>query len=324
MSAGAKTSALTLEILQKSPDGISGEKIAEKLGVSRNAVWKAITELRSEGFSIEASSGRGYRLTGERYMTAEGVCKYLKSNLQVQVFRSVSSTNDLAKAAAESGADEGSVYIAETQFSGRGRTGRSFYSPEGTGIYMSIVLRPKMEAAEALSITTCAAVATADAIYEVTGKEVGIKWVNDLFCDSKKISGILTEAAFDMETGGLSYAVLGIGIDVFAPKDGFGDLDNIAGALYPYSDNSAELRCRLAAAVCDRFFYCYSNMDSKDLFERYRKRLFVIGKSVTVIRGGERRSATVLGLENDYKLTVKYLNGDVESLSSGEISIIPE
>ena len=102
MSAQAKTSALTLEILQKFPDGISGETIAEKLGISRNAVWKAITELRSEGFSIEASSGRGYRLTGERYMTAEGVYKYLKSNLQVQVFRSVSSTNDLAKAAAES------------------------------------------------------------------------------------------------------------------------------------------------------------------------------------------------------------------------------
>lgn len=318
------TTELTLEILKKCPNGISGETIAEELGLSRNAVWKAIGELRANGFTVEASSGRGYLLKGEKYITVPLLEKYLNMKHPLYTYRSASSTNDLAKAGAEAGAEEGSVFIADSQTSGRGRTGKSFYSPDGTGIYMTIVLRPKMAATEALKITTCAAVAVADAIFEVTGKRLGIKWVNDLFCDNKKVCGILTEASFNMETGGLNYALLGIGIDVFAPKDGFGELSDIAGALYPYSDNTAELRCRIAGAVCNKFFEYYNDMEAGELFEKYRSRLFILGKKITVIKGAEKHAATVLGLEKDYKLIVRYQNGEVESLSSGEISIIPD
>lgn len=324
MSVKAKIKDDILEQFRTISYEASGQQIAAKLGVSRNAVWKAIGELRDEGFLIEGTSGRGYKLCGEKYMSESLMRKYLKRELPITLLKSTASTSDLAKAAAEDGAPEGSVFIAETQLSGRGRTGKSFYSPPGTGIYMSMVLRPSMPATEALKITTCAAVAVSEAIEEVTGKRASIKWVNDLFYNNLKICGILTEASFNMENGGLNYAVLGIGINVLAPKDGFGELSHIAGALMPYSENAGEIRSRLAAAICDTFLKKYTQMNSTELFEGYRRRLFVYGKKVSVINGANIRSATVLGIEKDYKLIVRYENGEVESLSSGEISIIPE
>jgi BirA family biotin operon repressor/biotin-[acetyl-CoA-carboxylase] ligase len=312
------------EILKVNPDGISGERIAETLGISRNAVWKAIEELRRRGAIIDGASGRGYRLTGERFISEPLMRKYLGASVPLHVYESITSTNDIAKSEAENGAVEGSLYIAESQSAGKGRTGKSFWSPSGTGIYMSIVLRPSIPASEALMITTCAAVAVSEALEELTGKGMSIKWVNDIFYEKKKICGILTEASFNMETGGLNYAVLGIGVDLFAPKDGFGELSSVAGSLYPYRENTGDIRSQTAAAIYEKFFMHYRSNDADYLFANYRQRLFILGRQIGVLRQGKVRSAVVLGIEKNYNLIVRYENGDVESLSSGEISIIPE
>ena len=318
------TSEGVLTLLKTNSSGISGEKIASVLNVSRNAVWKAIEELRVKGYIIEAASGRGYKLTACRFMNLGTLQECFPKGVDITFYDSVDSTNDRAKQSAEKGCAEGSVFIAETQTRGKGRIGKSFYSPEGSGIYMSIVLRPKMPAAEALKITTCAAVAVSEAIESVTDQKVGIKWVNDLFIGKKKICGILTEASFNMENGGLDYAVLGIGVDVFSPRDGFGELDSIAGAIFPFTENTGELRCRLAAEIYERFFDLYAYMGNDELFEKYRRRLFIIGRRISVLRSGSVKPAVVLGIEKNYNLIVRYENGEVESLSSGEISIIPE
>ncbi len=318
------TSEGVLTLLKSNSSGISGEKIASVLNVSRNAVWKAIEELREKGYIIEAASGRGYKLIACRFMNLGTLQECFPKGVDITFYDSVDSTNDRAKQSAEKGCAEGSVFIAEMQTKGKGRTGKSFYSPDGTGIYMSIVLRPSMPAGEALKITTCAAVAVSEAVEKLCDKHLGVKWVNDLFLGSKKVCGILTEASFNMESGGLNYAVLGIGVDVFEPKDGFGELADIAGALYPFRENTGDIRCRLAAEIYGRFFDLYASMGSDELFEKYRRRLFILGRRISVLRSGSVRPAVVLGIEKNYNLIVRYESGEVESLSSGEISIIPE
>lgn len=312
-------------ILRDSGEYVSGESIAAKLNVSRTAVWKAIAELRENGFDIEASTKRGYKLCCERYLDADEIKKYLRHRGVIpRVYRSVDSTNTLAKAEAERGVGEGLLILADSQTAGRGRIGKSFYSPDGTGLYMSLLLRPSLAAKDALRITACAAVSTAEAIEEVTGVCASIKWVNDLFFNNKKVCGILTEGSFNLESGGLDYAVLGIGINVFESEGGFGELSSIAGALLPRGELSADLKCRLAAAVCDRFFDRYESIQSDELVRAYRNRLFILGRGVWVLKNGERLKATAIDVDSEFRLCVKYEDGTSEYLSSGEISIIPE
>lgn len=324
MKSKNNTSQSIADMLKSSDGYLSGEVIAKTLGISRAAVGKAISVLRDNGFEIEAATNRGYRLVSEKYMSAPAIQRYLKHDLiSPNVFRSVTSTNILVKEAAENGAPEGYTVISDMQSAGRGRGGKSFFSPDGTGLYMSILLRPQMSASESLYITACAAVSTAEAIEDVLGREVSVKWVNDLFSGGLKICGILTEASFDMESGGLSYAVLGIGINVFEPKNGFGDLSGIAGAILPYSENSADIKCRLAAAIIDKFFDYYEHLSDKSYFSEYKKRLFILNHDITVIKGDLRISARALDIDEDFRLLVRYENGDEEYISSGEVSIIP-
>lgn len=320
----SSSAKIVAEMLRADGGYVSGEKLAESLGLSRTAVWKMIKELRAEGFKIEASTKRGYKLTGEKYLNEELIKKYLRrSEIIPQVYRSIVSTNTVAKAMAEDGCPEGTLLLADHQSGGRGRIGKQFFSPDGVGLYMSLVLRPKMSASDALRITACAAVSTAEAIEEVTGITMGIKWVNDLFMGNKKVCGILTEASFNIENGGLDYAVLGIGINVFDPKGGFGELSNIAGALLPYTDDTCDLRCQLAAAVADRFFDRYENLSNEELLADYRKWLFILGKQIHVLRNGDMIPATAINVDERFRLEVEYADGRTDMLDSGEISIIP-
>ena len=216
-----------LELLEENREEyLSGEELAGTLAVSRAAVWKAVKSLQQEGYPIDAVTNRGYRLSrgGDR-LSAPGIRKYLKGacrELPITVVEETQSTNTALRALAEAGAPEGTVYIAQSQTGGRGRMGRSFFSPAGTGLYLSLLLRPTTwEPARAAQLTAAAAAAMCEAIREVTGKEPGIKWVNDLLLDGKKVCGILTEASFSMESGVLEYAVLGLGVNVYPPEGGF-------------------------------------------------------------------------------------------------------
>ena len=189
---------------------IPGSSLAETLGVSRNAIWKAVRQLQEEGHEIDAMRMRGYRLSPQSsVLTRQSIGKYLKTaGITVTVYDELPSTNTVLKQFAEQGAPEGTVILAQRQTNGRGRLGRSFFSPADSGIYMSILLRPQIEARDALLITTCAAAATAQAIEKHTRKTCGIKWVNDIFCEERKVCGILTEASLDLENGGLDIVSL--------------------------------------------------------------------------------------------------------------------
>ena len=204
-----------LELLENANHPFSGEEMAQQLGITRNSVWKAVGKLKEQGYEIEAATNRGYRLVSEKnVLTPQGVRRLLTGPARrcaIDVQDSVTSTNTLLKQIAEHGGAEGMVLIAHQQTQGKGRLGRAFFSPKGTGLYLSVLLRPRFSAEEALSITTAAAVAVAQAIDAVTGEYPQIKWVNDVYLRGRKVCGILTEAAVDFESSGLHYAILEIG-----------------------------------------------------------------------------------------------------------------
>ena len=242
----------------------SGEEIAEELSISRTAIWKAVKALQSEGFPIKAQKSRGYSLSPDTdIVSSQGVEKYLSEalDLDISVFDEVTSTNTLLKEKAAAGAREGTVIIANSQTGGKGRLGRSFYSPRNTGLDISILLRPSdLPPQKALKITTMAAVSACHAIESVlSGDDVPqIKWVNDIFYRGKKVVGILTEASVSMENGNLEYAVLGIGFNVYAPEDGFPEeLKDIAGAILP--ERQPDAKNKIAAEFLNHFFRIFTS-----------------------------------------------------------------
>ena len=302
----------------------SGEALAQTLGVSRSAVWKAISQLRAGGYPIRAASNRGYSLEADSaILSAQSVGKYLTApGVTVEVRPTVTSTNDLLRQQAEAGAPEGTVLIATEQTAGKGRRGHSFFSPPDTGLYLSLLLRPALEAREALSLTTCAAAAVALAIEECAGTEAEIKWVNDVFCRGKKVCGILTEAALDLESGGLQYAIVGIGVNLFPPAGGYPpELAEIMGAVFEARPQGLEARSLLAGRILDRFFAFYRDIAAKPFFDEYKKRSFLLGREIEVLEGGQVRPATALDLDPDFSLRVREADGRVRSLSSGEVRV---
>lgn len=320
------TKTKVLEFLENNKGHyISGSKIADKLDLSRNAIWKAIKQLQDEGHNITAVTNKGYCLNVDnKLISSQSISKYLKSDIfDITVYDLVDSTNGELKVQAEAGADEGMVIIAEQQTKGRGRKGRSFYSPKNTGIYMSLLLRPKISAFESLSITTCAAVAVARAIEINTDKEAKIKWVNDIFIDNKKVCGILTEASIDLETGGLKYAILGIGINVFNPSQGFPeDLEDISTSLFKDQEFPGERRSKLIADILEIFMTYYEHIEDKTFLEEYKRRSMILNKEVNVIKDETSiEKATALDIDKNFRLKVEYEDGKIEYLNSGEVSI---
>lgn len=241
--------------------------------------------------------------------------------MQIEVFSTVTSTNVIAREKAAIGMPEGYTVIADTQTHGKGRKDRSFFSPSGTGIYMSILFRPtQYSSQEAMKLTTMAAVAVCEAIEAVSGEQAQIKWVNDIYVAGKKVCGILTEASFGLEDGRLEYAIVGIGINVTPPTDQFPTkLKNIAGTIFTATQTDG--KNRLAAEVLNRCMKHYAMLKTADHIEAYRNRSLVIGRDIRVISFGGSRKATALDIDDDCRLIVKYENGQIEKLSFGEISV---
>ena len=305
-------------------DYISGENAAEILGVSRSAVWKAVESLRQDGYGIEAVTNRGYRIRPDSDVLAAGEIEKnlteLRGKLNIEVKNTVTSTNAVLKEMALKGAEEGTVLAASEQTAGRGRFARRFFSPSDSGIYMSILLRPTLSCEKAVNITTAAAVAVAESVEELTGRKTGIKWVNDVLIENRKISGILTEAAINVESGTLDYAILGIGLNAYVPDGGFPDeISGIAGAIF--DERKSGQRARLAALVLEKFFGYYEKTGSADCLEAYRKRCIVPGREITVISVDGSKPATALEIDENYRLHIIYPDKRQEFLSSGEISI---
>ena len=253
-------------------------------------------------------------------------------NLVICVEEEVSSTNTLLKEAAAQGAPDGSVLIACRQTAGKGRLGRSFYSPEETGIYMSLLLRPELKAKDSLLITTAAAVATAEAIERVTGVATKIKWVNDIYCRDRKVVGILTEGGLKAGSDQLSYAVLGIGINLWEPSEGFPEeIVKIAGSVLtesflPDTIEKEKLRCQLAAEILNQFMKIYPRLKEKEFMNAYRKRSLLIGKEVRLMQADHAAdldlpTVKVLNVGDDAQLIVQMPDGSLKEISSGEVSV---
>ena len=235
----------------------------------------------------------------------------------------MTSTNTLLRQRAEEGGAEGYVLVATAQTQGRGRRDHQFYSPPDSGLYLSILVRPDLAARDALLLTTCAAASVALAIEDCAGVPAQIKWVNDIFCREKKVCGILTEAALDLETGGLQYAIVGIGVNLFPPEGGFPRNLPQAGAVFAARPQGLEARSRLAGAILDHFFTFYPHLTQRPFFQDYRSRSLVLGREITVLEGGKTRPALALDLEEDFSLRVREADGTVRSLSSGEVRVKP-
>ena len=320
------TKVSLLQILRENEDCfVSGAELAERLSVSRTAVWKAVSQLRAEGYRIRSVRNKGHCLSSARdVLSATGVEYYLKTTgIRVQYFREISSTNTVLKMMAAEGAAEGLVLIAEEQSGGKGRLGRSFFSPPGSGLYMSILLRPETDAAHSTDITACAAVAAALAIEELSGEPAAIKWVNDIYMNHRTVCGILTEASVDCESGRLNYAVVGIGINTLVPQNDFPqELKAVAGPAFSAESVVPDLRCRLAAAVIDRLMMYYRSTEGGNCFEEYKKRSFLLGKAISIHRWDQEPiPATAVDLDRDYALIVQLEDGSLQRINSGEVSV---
>ena len=254
----------------------------------------------------------------------QSIEKYLSCTLPISldIRGEVSSTNTLLREMAAQGAPEGRVLIAESQTAGRGRLGRSFFSP-GSGLYMSLLLRPDFAPEQAAMLTTAAAAAAALAIEDVSGRSADIKWVNDIWMAGRKVCGILCESAFTPD-GRLDHVIAGIGVNVTALAGGFPpELDGIAGAVFAPGDAPEDARSRIAAGILNHFTRFYSGMAAREYFPEYRKRCFLLGQKINVLRGGESVPAEAVGLDDECHLLVRYADGSEEYLKSGEVSIRP-
>lgn len=287
----------------------SGQKIADSLGASRNAVWKAIKELRSEGYEIQASSNQGYLMLENDIVSCEGIKPFLENkDTEITVLQSVDSTNTFAKKLALDGAASGSVVVANLQTAGRGRLGRSFYSPKDTGVYMSVILKNNLQLLSAGQLTTGAAVITCLAIEQVLDVYPSIKWVNDIFVDNKKVGGILTEGSTSLETGQLDYAVIGIGLN-FTTTDFPDEIKEIAQGLKKSFDGKS--RNMLIAQIMNNL----TLLGNEDLIDEYKKRCILIGKNIesTDIVG------TATDIDKNGGLVVQTESGERKTLVAGEV-----
>ena len=313
-----------LEALQGG-DYVSGQAIAERLGVSRAAVNKAIDQLRADGYDIEAAPNRGYRLLSRPdLLTYEEVVPYLATRVlgrRWQHVRETDSTNALARELAEAGAADGLVVVAETQRAGRGRLGRHWSSPPG-GIWCSVLLRPNLSPSSAALLTLAAAVAAAEATEAVAGLRCGIKWPNDLLVNGRKVAGILTEMSAELDQ--LNYVVLGVGVNANFPTAQLPD-----GLLVRATTLMEERGQRVARAAwlgaflnrCERWRLSLEAEARQQLISAWRDRSVTLGRAVIVTTPTGRLSGHAVDVDPDGALLVETADGARVRVAAGDVTL---
>lgn len=309
---------------------LSGEEMSRALGVTRAAVWKEIEALRSAGWPIESSTRKGYRLAGPPPCLS---APYISARLgpdnlfagKVLVEPLVDSTNTRLKARAAAGAPTGTALLAEEQSGGRGTHGRSFQSPRGEGLYLSVLLRPRLtELRDLLTLTGWVGVAARDAAEKASGAPVDIKWLNDLYLNGKKLCGILTELSFLGESGEPDYVVAGMGINMKQTAEtfraqGLGDIaTSLALEGYPVEQN------HLAVCLLEALDKLSRDFPAKraDYLERYRARCVTLGRRVSFDSEGPLLTGTAAGVDDSFALLVDGDDGRTRTVSSGTVKMI--
>ena len=239
-----------------------------------------------------------------------------------QYFSSLDSTNDRLKTLAKQGAPHGTVLMADYQTGGHGRLGRSFHSPAGMGVYMSILLRPECAPADLMHLTCAAAVAMCDAVEKAAGFRPGIKWTNDLVHGKRKLGGILTELGLSPK-GRVEYAIIGIGINCCQqPADFPSEIRDIAGSLGIVSGQEID-RSRVAAAMLEALWHMDTILltHKAEILNRYRESCITIGQQISLVRGEEIRHGSALDVDSEGALVVAFPDGHTEAVNSGEVSV---
>ena len=319
-----------LKLLQSNGGSyVSGERVSRELGITRAAVWKAVSALRRDGYAIEARKSQGYRLTEapDRLSETEIRAKLGTTKLvgrKLVCFESVDSTNAYLKRAASEGVIDGTVAVANEQTGGRGRRGRSFVSPPDKGVYLSVLLRPPVEPNHLLPITGFCAVAMCNAVERVAGVRPRIKWTNDLVLGGRKLAGILTELSMEGESGALQYVIIGIGVNVAHTREDFaGELESIATSLN-LETGTAVSRAALAAAMIEELDALYMALLRHRLqpyLDAYRADCLTIGQEVQLLWEDVHEKVRAVGVDDELGLRVVRANGAEEVIRTGEVSV---
>lgn len=306
---------------------LSGQALASSLGLSRNAIWKAIELLKKQGYEIESKPSVGYRLLGDAdILSKDAIKEMLDFSAQVKIYDSITSTSTVAMDT--SLGDKPVVIIANSQTAGRGRLGRSFYAPSDCGLYMSVAFKPSFDLEQATLVTMATAIAVCEAIEKLAKVSPRIKWVNDIFIDGKKVCGILTEAATNFESGNIDKLVIGIGVNCYETLYP-ADLLDIAAPIAV--EKSSFARSDLAAAILNNLFHRLGSLGDHSLIMDYKKRCFILGKKIIVkpnLDAGEAIKARAIDIEEHGGLVVEYLQGkmsrEMHTITTGEVSIVPD
>ena len=314
-------------LLEHQNQFLSGESMSQQLGISRAAVWKAIESLRQEGYVITSAPTRGYRLDSAPDRIREGELsshlKHCELGSSLVCLDTIDSTNTECKRRAMARAPHGLAILSEEQTGGRGRLGRSFHSPQGCGLYLSLLLRPQLPPQEVVDFTAWVAVAVCDGIEAACGIRPKIKWTNDIVLGGNKLCGILTELGLESETNSLQYLVTGIGINVnHSPEDFDEEIRAIATSLAQYLGKPVR-RASLAAEVLKALDKMYSGFpyNKQEYLERYRADCITPGNQVQLITPVSRQEAYARSIDDEFRLVVEFPDGTQKALSAGEVSV---
>lgn len=316
-----------LRLLLECPDSdLSEQTLSQALGVSRAAVQNAIQALCEDGYAVTSTPDRGYCLTGlpdkPNMLTLSGRLHGCRIGAHLLCLDRIDSTNTEAKRQALQGAPEGLVILSEEQTGGRGRAGRSFHSPAGCGLYLSALLRPQLPPEDVVHFTAWTAVAVCDGIEAACGIRPRIKWTNDIVLNGKKLCGILTELGLS-ESSRLPHLVVGIGINVnHRPEDFPADIRSIATSL------STELgrpvsRADLATQIIrslDRMYRAFPS-EKEYYLAQYRADCLTPGNPVRLITPAQSTDAYATGIDEEFRLLVRYPDGSTAAVSTGEVSV---
>ena len=316
--------AAILKILRETGDYVSGQEICEKLGVSRTAVWKVIRQLQEEGYQVDAARSRGYRIIdGPDVMTAEEVESLLDTEWAgkpVVYYPETDSTNIRIRHLGDEGAPHGTLAVADRQTAGRGRRGRTWESPGGSCIYMSILLRPDLAPEKAPMLTLVMACGVAEGIMDCADVKVQIKWPNDIIVSGKKLAGILTEMSTQVDY--INHVTVGVGINVNVQN--FPEEIQTATSLLSETGTQTK-RAPVIAAVMKHFEENYKifmqTEDMSGLMKKYSSLLVNQDREVLILEKDAEYKAYAEGINQKGELVVRREDGAVENICAGEVSV---
>lgn len=314
-----------LSLLRNTTEYLSGQEICEYLGVSRTAVWKVMNQLKDEGYIIEAIQNKGYRiLEYPDILSKSEIASRLQTSWagrEIRFYEEISSTNIEAKKLAEEGEPHGTLVVADKQNAGRGRRGKTWESPAGSSVYMTILLRPEFPPDKASMLTLLMALSVRNAVADVSGMEVQIKWPNDIVLHGKKICGILTEMSAELDY--IHYVVIGVGINV-NQKTFPEEIHVTATSLFMESEKKY-----VRAALIERSMYYFEQyydqfleiQNLEGIWSEYNKYLINIEKRVRVLDPKGEFEGIAVGINNLGELLVKKDDNEVTEVYAGEVSV---